>query len=168
MKKLIGRLPFMAALAGLALVGLTTPAFAAEDRSAPADQLERLERRVSEMAERQEQFMRQMGDRMERQGVMAQTGPDNMRQPMPPMQGFRPPMLPAGAPTAARHVKGISDALGLFFLIGIICNILMAIWIFTDIRKRGDGPAIFVAMAVVAGIPAALIYSLVRLGDKKA
>lgn len=168
MKKLIGRLHFMAALAGLALVGMTTPAFAAEDRSAPADQLERLERRVNEMAERQEQFMRQIGAQMERQGAMTQAGSENMRQPMPPMQGIHPPMLPGGAPPAAKHLKGISDALGLLFLIGIICNILMAIWIYTDIRKRGDGSAIFVAMALVAGIPAAIIYSLVRLGDKKA
>ena len=54
------------------------------------------------------------------------------------------------------------------FLIGILCNILLAIWIFTDIRKRGEGSGIFVAMALVAGIPAAIIYSLVRIGDKKA
>ena len=43
----------------------------------------------------------------------------------------------------------------------------MAIWIYTDIRKRGEGSAIFIAMALVAGIPAALIYALTRLGDKK-
>jgi hypothetical protein len=164
MKNLIWRLYLMAALTALALAGRTTPTFAAEDRSAPVDQLERLERRVNEMAGRQEQFVRQMSTQLEQQGAMARGGPENMRQPMPPPQGFRPPMLPAGAPPAAKHLKGIGDAL---FLIGIICNILMAIWIFTDIRKRGDGPAIFVAMALVAGIPAALIYSLVRLGDKK-
>jgi len=155
-------------LTGLAMLGRTTPASAAEDRGAPADRLEQLEGRVKEMAQQQEQFMRQIGAQMERQGAMAQAGPENTRQPMPPMQGIHPPMLPGSAPPAAKHLKGISDALGLLFLIGIICNILMAVWIFTDIRKRGDGPAIFVAMAVVAGIPAALIYSLVRLGDKKA
>ena len=64
-------------------------------------------------------------------------------------------------------MKGLQDLLGLLFLIGIICNILLAIWIFTDIRKRGEGSGIFIAMALVAGIPAALIYALTRLGDKK-
>jgi hypothetical protein len=54
----------------------------------------------------------------------------------------------------------------LIFLGGIICNILMAIWIYTDSRKRGEGSGIFVALALVAGIPAAIIYSLVRIGDK--
>jgi len=48
----------------------------------------------------------------------------------------------------------------------IVCNILLAIWIYTDIRKRGEGSGIFIALALVAGIPAAIIYSLVRLGDK--
>ena len=55
----------------------------------------------------------------------------------------------------------------LLFLIGILCNILLTIWIFTDIRKRGEGSGIFVALALVAGIPAALLYALVRIGDKK-
>jgi apolipoprotein N-acyltransferase len=64
-------------------------------------------------------------------------------------------------------LKGLHDALGLLFFIGFICNILMAVWIFTDIRKRGEGSAIFVAMALFAGIFAALIYALTRLGDKK-
>ena len=77
-------------------------------------------------------------------------------------------MLPEGVAPAARHVKAVGDVLGLAFLIWIVCNILMAIWIFIDLRKRGEGPAIFVAMALVAGIPAALIYSLIRIGDKKA
>ena len=52
-------------------------------------------------------------------------------------------------------------------ILGMICNILLAIWIFTDIRKRGEGSGIFIVMALVAGIPAALIYSLTRIGDRR-
>jgi len=52
-------------------------------------------------------------------------------------------------------------------LIGLIFNILLAIWIYTDIRKRGEGSGIFIALALFAGIPAAIIYSIVRIGDKK-
>jgi hypothetical protein len=48
----------------------------------------------------------------------------------------------------------------------IVCNILLAIWIFTDSRKRGEGSGIFIALALLAGVPAAIIYSLVRIGDK--
>lgn len=75
-------------------------------------------------------------------------------------------MSPGGpAPKAA---KGLQDLIRLLCLIGFICNILLAVWIFTDIRKRGEGSGIFIALALVAGIPAALIYSLTRIGDKKA
>jgi len=48
----------------------------------------------------------------------------------------------------------------------ILCNLLLAVWIFMDIRKRGEGSGIFVVLALVAGIPAAIIYSLVRIGDR--
>jgi len=66
------------------------------------------------------------------------------------------------------HQKKLHDFLGLLFLIGLICNILLAIWIYTDIRKRNEGSGIFVALALVAGIPAAIIYALTRIGDRKA
>jgi len=56
--------------------------------------------------------------------------------------------------------------LHVLILVAIVCNILLAVWIYTDIRKRGEGSGIFVAVALVAGIPAAIIYSLVRVGDK--
>ena len=51
------------------------------------------------------------------------------------------------------------------FLVAIAFNILVAVWIHTDIRKRGEGSGIFIALAVLAGIPAAIIYALVRIGD---
>ncbi len=57
--------------------------------------------------------------------------------------------------------------MGLFFLVACISNILIAIWIYTDIRKRGEGPGIFIALALMAGVPAAIIYAIVRIGDKK-
>jgi hypothetical protein len=47
------------------------------------------------------------------------------------------------------------------------CNVLLAVWIFMDIRKRGEGNGIFIALALLAGFPAAVVYSLVRIGDKK-
>jgi hypothetical protein len=166
MKSQISRLGLLAVLAGLATFARSTPVFA-QEHNVPMERLERLEQRINEMAERQEQFMRRIGAQMERQGPMAQAGPEHLRQPGPPMQGARPPMLPGGAPPAARHLKGLHDALGFLFFLGFICNILMAVWIFTDIRKRGEGSAIFVAMALFAGIPAALIYAVTRLADKK-
>jgi hypothetical protein len=93
-----------------------------------------------------------------------------MGKPMPPFGG--PGLAPAPAsagppPTAAKLHKDISGLIGLCLLVGLIFNVLLAIWIFTDIRRRGEGSGIFVALALLAGIPAAIIYSLVRLGDKR-
>jgi hypothetical protein len=36
-----------------------------------------------------------------------------------------------------------------------------------DIRKLGQGNGIFIILALLAGFPAAILYALVRIGDKK-
>jgi len=56
----------------------------------------------------------------------------------------------------------------LCLLVAFVFNILLAVWIFTDIRRPGEGSSIFIVLALLAGIPAAIIYSLVRIGDKRA
>ena len=168
MKTLIWRSCLVAAMVGLGSFGLATRA-CAQERNVPADRLdrmERLERRVNEMAERQEQFMRRAGAQQECGAPTARPRGENFRPPMAP-----PPEVPQVGPhdpRAAKLVKCICDAVGLLFLVGIICNVLLTIWIFTDIRKRGEGSGIFVALALVAGVPAAIIYALTRIGDKKA
>jgi hypothetical protein len=193
MKRTIWRLTVAAALAGLVVMGSTGTTWAAEGREPQAErkergeprpnpmpppqehvmrqvggQLERLEQRLNQMAERQEQFMRQVSGKMERVSAAGPAGRENLRPPMPPAPGVRRPMMPEGAGPVAGPMKTIGDVVGLCVLVWLLCNILLAIWIFTDIRKRGEGPAIFVALALVAGIPAAVIYSLVRIGDRKA
>jgi hypothetical protein len=94
---------------------------------------------------------------------ITQPGPENPRRPMPAVG-------PAGEPIAPAAAKALQDICGLLrlcVLVGIIFNILLAVWIFTDIRKRGEGSGIFIVLALLAGIPAALIYALTRIGDKK-
>ena len=80
-----------------------------------------------------------------------------------------PPKQPMGAPGGSRCPLAKCCpcvVLGLLLLVASI-HILIAVWIFTDIRKRGEGHRIFVALALLAGIPAAIIYALVRISDKK-
>ena len=52
-------------------------------------------------------------------------------------------------------------------LVWLVCNVLLASWIYTDIRKLGQGNGVFIALALLAGFPAAILYALVRIGDKK-
>ena len=183
MNNLSWRLSLAAMCAALTMFGWVTPVFAAEDdRGGPGDRLERLERRVNEMAQHQEQLMQRLGAAQGRQGPMAGPGEENFRPPMaghgrrgmgqpaPPMGGPRAMGVPEpGTPPihAAQGGKAIHDLVGLLFMVTLVFNILASIWIYTDIRKRGEGPAIFIVMALVAGIPAALIYAIVRIGDKK-
>lgn len=47
------------------------------------------------------------------------------------------------------------------------CHILLAVWVFLDIRKRGEGHGIFIALALLAGFCGAVLYALVRLADTK-
>jgi len=75
---------------------------------------------------------------------------------------------PAATPVCpAKCCKDIGGLVALFLLVALVFNILAAIWIDTDIRKRGEGSKIFIALALLAGVPAAIIYALVRIGDKK-
>jgi hypothetical protein len=52
-------------------------------------------------------------------------------------------------------------------VVWMVCNVLLASWIYTDIRKLGQGHGIFIALALLAGFPAAILYAVVRIGDKK-
>jgi hypothetical protein len=151
----------LAALAWVAWCGGTTPTSAAEeDRGGRAERLDRLERRLDELAQHQEQIMRRLSALPEHQGPV----------PGPGQEHFGHPMLAPGAPAppSAKVLHDLAGAVHLILLGCILCNILLAVWIFTDIRKRGEGPGIFIALALVAGVPAAIIYAIVRIGDKKA
>ena len=78
-----------------------------------------------------------------------------------PMRG---PWQPDKRGTELRCVVGIVRVIVLAWL---VCNVLLATWIFTDIRKSGQGHGIFIVLALLAGFPTAILYALVRIGDKK-
>ena len=148
-------------LAGMVLLGRPATVRAAEGDN--LDRIERLEQRVNQIAERQEQLMNRLGAPAERR---AQLGPPD-GPALRPQLASALPLSAQPVPPAVRAGKSIHDLIGWLCLIGMICNILLAIWIYTDIRKRGEGSGIFIALALVAGIPSALIYSLTRIGDRK-
>jgi hypothetical protein len=65
------------------------------------------------------------------------------------------------------EIRCVVGILRVIVLVWLVCNVLLAAWIFTDIRKLGQGNGIFIALALLAGFPAAVLYALVRIGDKK-
>jgi len=48
-----------------------------------------------------------------------------------------------------------------------VIHVLLAMWVYSDIRRRGEGHGIFIVLALLGGIPATILYALVRIGDKK-
>ncbi len=162
MKKTLWSVCTLTLLASLILLGRPATARAAEGDDQA--RLERLEHRLNELAQRQEQMMNRLGAPAERRSQMASPEGSPLRPQLAPPAA--PPTAPA-APAANRACKGLHDLLGMLFFIGMICNILLAVWIFTDIRKRGEGSGIFIVLALFAGIPSAIIYALTRIGDRK-
>ena len=52
----------------------------------------------------------------------------------------------------------------LLFLI-VVVHILVAVWVYQDIRRRNAGSGIWIVIALVAGLLGVLVYAVVRLGD---
>ena len=55
----------------------------------------------------------------------------------------------------------------LFILGAVVVHILVAIWVYQDLRRRGRGSGIWIVVALLAGLLGTLVYAVVRLGDKE-
>lgn len=64
-----------------------------------------------------------------------------------------------------KHHDDKGGAVLLFVL--LIVHILLAIWVYQDIRKRNTGSGIWIVVALLAGLFGTLVYAIVRLGDAK-
>lgn len=99
MKNISSKLCLIAGVSCVMLFGNPTPVFSAEEnRGGPDERLQRLERRINELAERQDQMMRRAAPRQGgeqpmmnqpsvpqgRKGQMPSFGPANMQAQIPP------------------------------------------------------------------------------------
>jgi hypothetical protein len=62
--------------------------------------------------------------------------------------------------------RGHCPAMPLLVLICIAVNILAAVWVAQDIRKRNMGSRLWVAIVVLSGLFGAAVYALIRIGDR--
>ena len=163
------RFGLVAALAAMIVCGATKSLCADDREHGPLnDRLDQLERRVNELAEHQHQFMQRPGAMLPRSEKPVPPGTEVARPPMLPRLPMHITPPPAGPRCPLRGMCcGCPISLVALLLLASVINILIAVWIYTDIRKRGEGPGIFIALALIAGIPTAIIYALVRIGDKK-
>jgi hypothetical protein len=56
-------------------------------------------------------------------------------------------------------------ALGLLLAICVIVRILLAVWVYMDIRQLNRGSGIWIVIVLLAGLLGALVYAVVRIGD---
>jgi len=62
-----------------------------------------------------------------------------------------------------RNKEDVAPLLILCFVV----HILVAVWVYQDIRKRKAGSGIWIVLALLAGLLGALVYAIVRLGDSR-
>jgi len=55
----------------------------------------------------------------------------------------------------------------MFMIVCGLIHILMAVWVYQDIRKRNTSSGIWVIVALLTGLFGTLVYAVVRLGDIK-
>jgi hypothetical protein len=94
------------------------------------------------------------------EGLTPPPHPDVAGKPMPMARPWQRDQV-------RREIRCLVGIIRAFVLVWLVCNILLAAWIFTDIRKQGQGHGIFIVLALLAGFPAAILYAVVRIGDKK-
>jgi hypothetical protein len=64
-----------------------------------------------------------------------------------------------------RAYKPERGGLGVLLLACLVVHILVAVWIYQDIRHRNTGSGIWIVLGLLGGLLAALVYAIVRLGD---
>jgi hypothetical protein len=62
-----------------------------------------------------------------------------------------------------KHHKD-KDGKPILVLLAIV-HILLAVWVFQDIRKKTDSSGIWIVIALLTGLLGVLVYAIVRLGD---
>jgi len=137
------------------LVSLGTVARADESDRRLMERMERLEQQVQRLTSTLERGKERFGHPPAPQPP--RLSPDAPQPPPPPC-----PLCPAVA-NCARHMAGLVRFL---IALAIVINILLAVWVYQDVRKRGEGRGIFIVLVLLAGLPAAILYAVVRLGDR--
>ena len=56
--------------------------------------------------------------------------------------------------------------MGLLVLVTTVIHVLLAVWVYQDLRRRNTGSGIWIIITLLVGLCGAAVYALVRLGDK--
>lgn len=155
MKAIVWKSWLLVAVAMLVLWGGRMTVCAQEDQN---------EHRVMVRMERLEQQVRRLSEQQSHLASPVESGmaPRLQQAPVCPLPGNPVPC----APMAQKFHRRCCPLIGILLVVLAVIHIMLAVWVFTDIRKRGEGSGIFIVLALLAGIPGTILYALVRLGDR--
>jgi len=72
---------------------------------------------------------------------------------------------PKEHPCPVKHHE--KDGAHPLLLLILVVHILVAVWVYQDIRRRGCGSGIWIVIALLTGLIGTLVYAVVRLGDSE-
>lgn len=86
---------------------------------------------------------------------------DRSRQMQPPPDAQACP----GKSAWRKHHPAMKHMCGIM-VICMVVHILLAIWVYQDIRQRNAGSGLWIVITLLTGLLGALVYAVARLGDK--
>jgi len=79
------------------------------------------------------------------------------------LEKIRQPARPPMSQCPMRCHRGM----GAFLMGCFLIHILLAVWVYQDIRRRNAGSGIWIVVTLLIGFFGALLYAIVRLGDRQ-
>ncbi|MCE9614702.1 MAG: hypothetical protein K8T26_10530 [Lentisphaerae bacterium] len=76
-------------------------------------------------------------------------------------------MAPAAATGPACRTCPDKGGCALLLLACAITHLLLAIWVYQDVRRRNVGSGIWIVVTLITGLLGAFVYALVRIGDSR-
>ena len=125
------------------------------------DKLE-LEERELELQERRSELNFQQEMRKIKLDKMHQGNKGNIHSPSLRFHG-KPHRSSCSSNKKLRVMKILCP---LFLMLIISLHILLAVWVYKDIRNKDSESGIWIIIALVAGLPGVAVYAIVRLGNK--
>ena len=131
-------------------------------------QLELQEREVRMNSEREIQELERKERRIELEGREVESGFHRRMQEIELEQRSveleRQREAQERAANFGHHRKG---AMLPFLIVCFVVHILVAVWVYKDIRRRNSGSGIWIVVALLTGLLGVLVYAIVRLGNTR-
>jgi cytochrome c-type biogenesis protein CcmH/NrfG len=137
-------------LCGAALVGMLLPALACCQEAPPTNP-----ERETQLKRMDEIQLEQMELKLEQQRAEA----DFQRE----MRSLELESRRLDLARAGQEREG--GGIAVLLILCAVVHILVAVWVYQDIRQRSAGSGLWIVLGLLAGLLAALVYAVVRLGD---